>query len=157
MSTKGASEKTQPSQKPIAKVQGLEQKDYTALLVVTILSFATRLYKIATPDQVVFDEVHFGKFASYYLRRTYFFDVHPPLGKMLLAGVGWLMGYDGSFLFDNIGDSYVENKVPYVAYRLFTATCGALTVPLIFATMRESGYALLTSLLVAIMLIFGKY
>lgn len=31
------------------------------LAVVTILAFVTRFWKISYPDQVVFDEVHFGK------------------------------------------------------------------------------------------------
>lgn len=103
-----------------------------------------------------FDEVHFGKFASYYLRGTYFFDVHPPLGKMLLAGVGWLAGYDGGFLFDTIGDSYITHKVPYTAYRSFTAICGALVIPIAYGIMRESGYSLLSTTMVAMMLAFGK-
>ncbi|KAK7542885.1 protein O-mannosyl-transferase 1 [Phyllosticta citribraziliensis] len=113
-----------------------------AITVITALAFITRFWNISHPDQVVFDEVHFGKFASYYLQRTYFFDVHPPFGKLLFAFAGWLVGYDGSFLFENIGDSYITNKVPYVAYRAMPATMGALTVPVVFLIMWESGYSL---------------
>jgi dolichyl-phosphate-mannose-protein mannosyltransferase len=32
-----------------------------ALLVITVFGFATRFYAITHPNQVVFDEVHFGK------------------------------------------------------------------------------------------------
>ena len=32
-----------------------------ALAVITLLAFATRFYAITHPNQVVFDEVHFGK------------------------------------------------------------------------------------------------
>jgi len=38
------------------------QWDYkAALAVITVLAFATRFWGIGHPDQVVFDEVHFGK------------------------------------------------------------------------------------------------
>lgn len=45
-----------------AKEVVTSQWDYkVALLVITALAFATRFYGISHPDQVVFDEVHFGK------------------------------------------------------------------------------------------------
>jgi dolichyl-phosphate-mannose-protein mannosyltransferase len=52
------------------------------------------------------------------------------------------VGYKGEFLFENIGDSYITNKVPYVAYRAMPASLGALTVPIVFMIMWESGYSL---------------
>ncbi|KAL1921677.1 uncharacterized protein VTP21DRAFT_10319 [Calcarisporiella thermophila] len=121
-----------------------------AFILVTFLAIITRFYRIDQPSQVVFDEVHFGKFASYYLQRTYFFDVHPPLAKLMLAAMGYVAGFDGEFKFENIGDDYVANNVPYIALRSLPATLGALAVSLVFLIMRESGYPLLTSCLAAI-------
>ncbi|GFV94031.1 protein O-mannosyl-transferase 2 [Trichonephila clavipes] len=53
----------------------------------------TRLYKIDNPDHVCWDETHFGKMASWYINNTFFFDVHPPLAKMLIGLSGKLTGY----------------------------------------------------------------
>jgi dolichyl-phosphate-mannose-protein mannosyltransferase len=100
--------------------------------------------------------VVFKQFASYYLERTYFFDVHPPFGKLLFALMGWFVGYDGHFHFDNIGDSYINNKVPYVAFRAMPALLGALTVPVVFDIMWESGYTLPACILSACLVLFDN-
>ena len=89
-----------------------------ALLIAALL---VRVIFIHYPDEVVFDEVHFGKFASYYIKGEYFFDVHPPLAKLMIAAMAWLAGFDGKFEFDEIGDSYVEHNVPYRMIRLLLA------------------------------------
>ena len=96
------------------------------------------------------------QFASYYLQRTYFFDVHPPFGKLLFALAGYLVGYDGAFLFENIGDSYIANKVPYVAYRGMPALMGSLTVSTVFWIMWESGYSLPASIVAASLVLFDN-
>jgi len=127
-----------------------------ALIVVTVLSFITRYYKINEPDQVVFDEVHFGKFASYYLRRTFYFDVHPPLGRLIVALVSYLVGYDGHFDFENIGDSYIDNKVPYIKLRSGIALFGALIPPVVFLIMKNMKFSLPTAILVAALTIFDN-
>ncbi|KAJ5732018.1 hypothetical protein N7493_003499 [Penicillium malachiteum] len=129
---------------------------WLAISILTVLAFATRFWRIDFPNEVVFDEVHFGKFASYYLQRTYFFDVHPPFGKLLFAFMGWLIGYDGHFLFENIGDSYIDNKVPYLALRAMPATLGALTIPVVFLIMWESGYSLPACVLAAGLMVFDN-
>ncbi|ORY81948.1 Dolichyl-phosphate-mannose-protein mannosyltransferase-domain-containing protein [Protomyces lactucae-debilis] len=127
-----------------------------AFAVIVALAFATRFYRIDFPSKVVFDEVHFGKFASYYLQRTYFFDVHPPLAKLALAFAGWVIGYDGHFHFDNIGDDYIVNKVPYIGLRAMPALLGSLTVPVVFLTMKESGYGLPACVVAASMVLFDN-
>lgn len=91
-----------------------------------------------------------------YLRRTYFFDVHPPFSKLLFAFFGWIIGYDGHFLFENIGDSYIDNSVPYVYLRLVPAFFGALVVPLVFLIMKDSGHSLLSSTFAASLVLFDN-
>ncbi|KAH8675630.1 glycosyltransferase family 39 protein [Xylariales sp. PMI_506] len=125
-----------------ANQTGCELDYKIGLAVITVLAFISRFWGISHPNEVVFDEVHFGKFASYYLQKTYFFDVHPPFGKLLFAFMGWLVGYDGHFHFENIGDSYIANKVPYVAFRAMPAILGSLTVSVTYLIMWESGYSL---------------
>lgn len=46
------------------KAGAAEKKDWDhriAFTIITILGFLTRFWGISHPDQVVFDEVHFGK------------------------------------------------------------------------------------------------
>ncbi len=45
-----------------------------------------------------FDELHYGKYASLYLRKIFFFDPHPPLGKQLVAASAYLFDptYNGT-------------------------------------------------------------
>lgn len=70
--------------------------------------------------------------------------------------MGWFVGYDGHFLFDNIGDSYIDNKVPYVAFRAMPALMGALTVPTVFLIMWESGYSLPAAVTAAGLVLFDN-
>ncbi|KAJ3351514.1 hypothetical protein HDU83_008892 [Entophlyctis luteolus] len=126
------------------------------LIVVTVLAILTRIYRIQDPAKVVFDEVHFGKFASFYLRGEYYFDVHPPLGKMILGAVAALAGYDGHYLFDEIGDDYVVHGVPWITMRMFPAVCGALIVPFSFMTLRELGLSWSGAMFGALMLVFDN-
>lgn len=107
--------------------------------LIVVAGFILRFWRIDWPNCVVFDEVHFGKFASYYLTRTFFFDVHPPLGKLIFAAIGYWNDFDGSFLFKNIGEEF-PSDVPYVIMRGSSALCGSLLIPTVYQIMIELGF-----------------
>lgn len=117
----------------------LKGADWQLVFLITAVAFVVRLFRIYQPTSVVFDEVHFGGFASKYIKGKFFMDVHPPLAKLLITLAGWLGGFDGEFDFKDIGKDYLEPNVPYVAMRLLSAVCGVLAVPTMFLTLKASG------------------
>ncbi|GAC75515.1 dolichyl-phosphate-mannose:protein O-mannosyl transferase [Moesziomyces antarcticus T-34] len=101
-------------------------------LIYTILSLITRLWQIGRSNVVVWDEAHFGKFGSHYLQQEFYFDVHPPLGKMLVGLAGLISGYRGQFEFKS-GEKYPAD-VNYVGMRVILAMFGVAMVPLAWFT-----------------------
>lgn len=132
----------------------LPSSDWEMLGGLTLVALFVRLFRIYQPTSVVFDEVHFGGFASKYIKGKFFMDVHPPLAKMLITLAGWLAGFDGNFDFKDIGKDYLEPRVPYVAMRLLPAICGVLSVPTMFLTLKAAGCRTTTASLGAALVIF---
>lgn len=55
------------------------------LAILIIASFLLRIWHLGAIKEDIFDEVYFVKFAKNYLNGVSFFDIHPPLGKLILA------------------------------------------------------------------------
>ncbi|KAJ7367532.1 glycosyltransferase family 39 protein [Mycena albidolilacea] len=126
--------------------------EWKLLVVILIVASAVRLFRLSKPTSVVFDEVHFGKFASKYIKTQYFVDVHPPLAKLLITLAAFIFGYDGNFDFKDIGKPY--DDVPYVAMRLVPALFGIATIPLSYLTLRGLDCRATTALLASLFLTF---
>lgn len=98
-----------------------------ALLFISIvIHFAGIWY----PSEAVFDEVHFGKFVEGYLKGEYYFDIHPPLGKLAVAAIAEFTGFGPDYTFESIGQGYPDAK--YIWLRFLPAFFGSLLVPLVY-------------------------
>lgn len=135
-----------------------------ALTMLWLISLALRFWGLSRFNKLVFDEIYFVKYARNYLTHTSFFDVHPPLGKYLIAIGIWIanrfqpLGVDSqisafSYRWMNaLMGSFIPLVVGAIAYQLtyrrsyaFMATLFALTDGLLLV---ESRYGLLSVYLV---------
>ncbi|CAK8696913.1 unnamed protein product [Clavelina lepadiformis] len=122
---------------------------------ITFIGVTSRLFRINEPRYVCWDETHFGKMAGFYINRTMFACVHPPLGKLIIATIGLAGGYDGHFSFTQPGDTYyTENGTlltPYITMRVGCAIFGTLMISavycIIYTLTKSVGAAVLSSML----------
>ncbi|XP_055383708.1 protein O-mannosyltransferase 1 [Condylostylus longicornis] len=120
-----------------------------------IVALLTRLYRLSTPNNIVFDELHYGKYVSLYMKNTFFFDQHPPFGKQLIAGLAHMIGYNGNYTFSRIGAEYTKN-VPIFWLRLLPALCGSLLSPVTYEVLLEMKLNRWTALLGGLLIIFDN-
>lgn len=110
------------------------------LAMIFLLSLLVKTHRIESGNYVVWDEAHFGKFSTSYLKREFYFDVHPPLGKLMTALSGLIWGQDTAFKFDS-GNEY-PHTVDYCGMRRFHAFLASFIPLLMYGTMRELGYSM---------------
>lgn len=74
----------------------------------------------------------------------------------MIAGAGYLLGFDGQFDFANIGDNYIEHQVPYIGLRALPAILNVICTGLIYGIMKQSGYSLAICVLSTAMYVFDN-
>lgn len=116
-----------------------QQKKCHGYLLLSILiagGLFTRFLWLAHPAVVVWDEHHFSRYAAHYLDGRYFFDIHPPLGKLLIAAALRAAGA-GPVAFDFEPDTPYPAEYPHVAARFFPALFGGLLPAVVYLFARS--------------------
>lgn len=109
------------------------------VIILLAASILVHFLFFGKPNQIVFDEVHFGKFISAYYTHQYYFDIHPPLGKLMIAGFAKLFDFQPEFSFANIGEPFPDSK--YMVLRFLPSLAGALLPIILFLLALELGFS----------------
>jgi dolichyl-phosphate-mannose--protein O-mannosyl transferase len=127
-----------------------DRTDVLLIFIVTFFSFWTRFWLISMPSSVVFDEVHFGSFTNWYILSEFFYDIHPPLGKLIMFLMANLSEYDAGIDFEHrYGSSYPSEA--YVTLRHTPAFFSSLCMPLIYLAVRFDSFNPTSALLASFM------
>lgn len=107
--------------------------------IIIILSFLTRFPKIEIPKMIGFDEPFFGDFVNKYMNRTFFIDVHPPVGRLILTLEAYFIGYRGETCIKEQFEKYKDDG--YVKLRRICTFHSFLCPPLIYLSMFNFGFS----------------
>ena len=142
---------------------------FAALAVIVAMSTVLHFWRISYPSQPLFDEVHFATYAADYVQHRAYYDIHPPLGKLMYAAVlSFVMprNFFGTSQFViikmnqetknlDVTDAGVPfGDFPYVPLRAASAVVGVLLVLAFYKFLRALGLSTIGSLLGAFFVTF---
>ncbi len=131
-----------------------KKKEKIFFIILVIFSLVTRFSYLNYPKEVVFDEVHFFNYVKNYHLKKNFYLLHPPLGMLTIAFMGWLFDFnfkENSVSF--IGDLYKDNVF---WLRFVPALFGALLVPLVFLFLKKLTHSSKTAILGGLFVLFDN-
>ncbi|MEK7460756.1 MAG: phospholipid carrier-dependent glycosyltransferase, partial [Patescibacteria group bacterium] len=105
--------------------RGSQHTEFWILLSLTLASVILRFWRLGWPGEIVFDETYYAKWGHDYLQGIKFFDVHPPLGKLLIGIGGQVFGSDPASGLGPVG------------WRFAVALFGLFIVPLTYLVARK--------------------
>jgi dolichyl-phosphate-mannose-protein mannosyltransferase len=94
------------------------------------MAIVTRFWALDSPLAVVFDETYYQQNAGHYLAGTFYFNLHPPLGSLLLGAWAWLAGLSSESLL---------RPDPAPLLRALPALAGALIIPTFHLLLLQLG------------------
>lgn len=128
--------------------------DRHVLIIIIGLAMLTRLPFLSYPDRTLFDEVIYADFAIQTINQVPFFDIHPPLARMIFAKIA--DSTHESFTMIPTETNRPFGNFPYAMLRTFVAIFGILLPVIIYATGRMIGYRPHIALIPALFIIFDS-
>lgn len=121
-------------------------------LALLLASAIVRLIDFGRPAAVVFDEVHNGFYLNAYWQGQYFFDVHPPLAKIITAIFGWLIGVnDPTVDWSSIGNALPDSLL-YL--RIIPLIAGIILPIVVYAILRRLEVSKLSATVASLFVVF---
>jgi len=99
-------------------------------------------------------QTHFGKFTGWYTENKFYFDIHPPLGKLTFWFFGKLLGYRADMCkYENLSVAYGPH-CNYWILRSVSASFSTATCVLLFFCARNFGATVKGAALSAMLIVF---
>ena len=124
------------------------------IIIILLLAALLRLPLLNYPDRTLFDEVIYANFAVHIIHHEPFFDIHPPLARIIFAMVA------NNSSFEIWGFPMETNKefgdFPYATLRLFMALIGTLFPLLLYLIGRLLKYSPRSAGILALFAVFDN-
>ena len=145
---------------PFKKKTRLKQGGWLFFLLVCVLSYFTYFHNYQYPAGFFWDENYHIASAQKYLNNVFFMQAHPPLGKMLIAAGGKILGaneVNDQLISTDYGEGEdLPDGFSFAGYRFFSALSGWLTAAIIFLIFLLITRSALSATLLSFLYIFDN-